>query len=190
MTAEVERVAAELPDAPAASLRQALQHINDDAWPIDDPQPLPTHDDVHNAYGYELTDDQPVTPQLRDSVTRTPSDARLEDLSGPVFRVINMWELHVHDPDRLLKAAERSGWPPLGEDQDGEPADELDELLDAAMALVGLDADVPGTDIVTEAGHGEHLEAARGDQVADWSEEPVTVSFGAGWRLRISDDAR
>lgn len=189
MTAEVERVAAELPDAPAASLRQALQHINDDAWPIDDPQPLPTYDDVHNAYGYELTDDQPVTPWQRDSVTRTPSDARLEDLAGPVFRVINMWELHVYDPNRLFKAAKLSGWAPLGEDQNGEPADEMDDLLDAAMALAGLDADVPGADIVTEAGHGEHLEAARGDQVSDWSEEPVTVSFGTGWRLRLSDDA-
>jgi hypothetical protein len=185
MNSEAERIAAELPGAPAASFRQALQYAYDGAWPIDDHDALPTYDQVHASYGYDLTDDQAVTAWSRDSATRTPSDARLTDLTGPVLRVVTMLELHVYDPKRLLAAARLTGWTPPSDEDD---ADEQDDILDAAMVLAGDESTIPGVDIVTEAGHGQHLVSGRGDEISDWSEQPIEVSFGTGWRARRSPD--
>lgn len=186
MNSEAERIATELPGAPAASFRQALQYACEGAWPIDDHDALPTYDQVHDSYGYVLTDDQAVTPWLRDSATRTPSDARLADLTGPVLRVITMLELHVFDSKRLLAAAKLTGWtPPSDEDDD---ADEQDDILDAAMVLAGDESTIPGVDIVTEAGQGQHLVPGRGDETSDWSDQPIEASFGTGWRARHFQD--
>lgn len=187
MNAETERVTAELPDAPAASFRHALQCAYDGTWPIENSESLPTYDQVHDSYGYDLIDDLPVTPWLRDSSGRTPSDARLEDLTGPVLRIITMLELHVYDGKRLLTTAKLTGWTPPSDEDSG--ADELDDVLDAAMVLAGSDTTIPGVDIITEQGHGEHLDSGTGDQVADWSDQPVEVTFGTGWRLRQPRDA-
>lgn len=180
LDAEATRVAESLPAAPAASFRQALGNAYAARWPIPDAAVV-SWGDVHDSYDYELTDDQPVSPGDRDGQAHTPSDARLADLQGPVFRLTNLLEIHVHDAPRMLAAAAADGWEPAEADQ---APDSRDNLLDAAMHLVDGQDLLPGAEIVTAIGSGERLDPDLGDEVADWSEAPIKASFGTGWRVR------
>ena len=70
-----------------------------------------------------------------------------------------------------------------GQPEDGhEDLDEADHILDAALWLTHIE-DPVGTDWVSETSYGECLDPAQGDEVADWTEEPITADFGTGWRL-------
>lgn len=181
---EVQRVAAALADAPAASFREAMSRADSQSWLIDDPGLVPARDEVVSYYevtrtAQEVADREHVTPWTRDRDLRTPSDARLADLRGTVVRILSLHEFHVHDSARLLDAARADGWEP----EDGlEDLDEADHILDAAMWLTHIE-DPVGTDWVSETSYGECLDPAHGDEVADWTEEPITADFGTGWRL-------
>lgn len=173
-----DRVRAALPDAPAASFREALQRSYNGTWPLTATTHV-TWEEVESGFGYEQSDDQPVTPGLRDSEQRTPSEARLKDLAGTVIRTITLHEVHVHDPDRLVAGAKAQGWMPIDEFEETDP----DNLIDAVMHLGDSDS-MPGADLVTQESEGCILTAKAGHEVADWSPEPITANFGTGWRLR------
>ncbi|MFL6076965.1 MAG: hypothetical protein ACJ73S_26525 [Mycobacteriales bacterium] len=169
--AEIDRLAALLPAAPAASLRQAAEHTLAGRWPASAPS--------RSTNATDNEDDDRPPPGIADELIRTPADARLAELTGPVVRVFHLLELHVHDRDRLVTAAAAHGWEP----EEGTDPLDLDNLLDAVMWLAEMDPDVPGTDMVTDAAHGELLRAEDGDEVCDWSPTTVTATFGSGWRL-------
>ncbi|GHE40337.1 hypothetical protein GCM10017673_48400 [Streptosporangium violaceochromogenes] len=90
----------------------------------------------------------------------------------------------MHDPARLLAAANAAGWEALDDDLDG---DDPQDIVGAVMHFADDDI-MPGADIVTQAMIGEHLRVEQGDEVADWSSEPVTADFGAGWRLTAAQN--
>ncbi|MBW4716370.1 hypothetical protein [Saccharothrix obliqua] len=169
LDAEARRVAEALPRVPGSSFRQALDRVYGAHWPISGAAAVP----------WDEVDRSPVP---RDSEAHTPAGARLAELSGPVFRLTNLLEIHVHDVPRLLAAAAADGWvPPEG----GQEPDSLDNLLDAAMHLADLHEVVPGAEVVTAMGVGEHLDPDAGDEVADWSDKPVEASFEGGALLRV-----
>jgi hypothetical protein len=172
--AEADRLAGLLPDAVAASLRQAVEWVYAGGWPV------PEH--AHRIV--VPPPDESLLTSVVDESRRTPSEARLADLSGPVVRVVRLVELHVHDPERLRTAAMAAGWPPAEEDEnDDDPRD----VLGAAMALTDELPAVPGADVVNEESIGEVLVASRGDELAEWSTDSVIANFGTGWRARRAD---
>ncbi|MEU8618590.1 hypothetical protein [Streptomyces sp. NPDC048623] len=111
---------------------------------------------------------------------RTPNDARLADLAGPVIRVEVLREFHVHDPQAVLKAARGAGWEPLP--SQSTESDDPQDIVGAVMWLGEADAEIEGADTVTEASQGMRLYTEEGHEVADWSKEAVVADFGAGWR--------
>ncbi|MET9294150.1 hypothetical protein [Streptomyces sp. NPDC003077] len=126
----------------------------------------------------EDTDTEAVARTLR-----TPDDARLADLAGPVVRVEVLREFHVHDAQAVLKAARSAGWPlPDDEPEDDDPQD----LVDAVMWLGETDREIKGADTVTDACQGMRLRPENGHEVADWSEDPVIADFGPGWRRKAA----
>jgi hypothetical protein len=178
--AEIERLAALLPAAPAASFRQAVDQALTGSWPTSPTAPTyPDHDG---------DDDDAVSPLVADSMTRTSSEMRLAGLSGPVVQIVRLQELHVHDVDRLLRAATADDWTP--DDEDDRDPDDPQDVLNAAMWLADHSSVIPGTDTVTEAAQGSLLLADRGDEVSDWSSRPVKITFGTGWRLRETLDEK
>ena len=102
--ADAEAIHAALPSAPAASFREACQRLRDREWPEADASPV-EWDQVR------VPDEDDLTSALRDEEARTPSSARLGQLTGKVFRIIQFAEYHVYDADRLLHAAAAAGWP-------------------------------------------------------------------------------
>lgn len=172
--ADTEEILAALPAAPAASFREACRRLRDQEWPEADAGPVRW--DQFQAIG---TAD--LASARRDEETRTPSDARLRQLTGKAFRVIQFLEYHVHDASRLLAAAAADGWSPLSdEDDQADP----DDLLDAVMHMADISHEVPGADIICQESTGEALIAAKGAELADWQRKPITAEFGGGWRLR------
>jgi hypothetical protein len=173
--AEAEKIHAALPAAPAASFRETCQRLRDRQWPDADASPV-EWDQVR------VDGEEALAPALQDEEARTPSDARLAELTGKVFRIIQFAEYHVCDAERLLHAATADGWsPPFAEDEEDDPDD---DLLDALMHMADLAPDIPGADAICQESTGQELTVNAGDELADWQREPVTAEFGGGWRLR------
>ena len=175
----VARLLAVMPDAPAASFRDALAKAAAGAWPVD-PELLPQWPEQSDEDVEEMAD-------AIGEMTHTPSDARLADLPGPVVRIFRLHEFHVHDVPKLLAAARADGWEPMPEEDLGE--EDPNDVTGAVMHLADADVDVPGADWVTEDSSGELLGAAYGDEVADWSRTPLVADFGTGWRLAQDEPA-
>jgi hypothetical protein len=173
--ADAEAIRAALPSAPAASFCEASQRLRDREWPEADTSPV-EWDQIW------VPDEDDLTSALRDEAARTPSDARLGQLTGKVFRIIQFAEYHVYDADRLLHAAGAVGCPRVAAEDDR--ADPDDDVLDALMHLAGAAPDVPGADAVWQESTGQQLTVGAGDELADWQQEPVTAEFGGGWRQR------
>jgi hypothetical protein len=174
--ADIEQIAASFPAAPAASFRETCRRIRDLDWPETDTGPVPW-----NQFQAGNEDNDHLTPATRDALTRTPSDARLAQLTGKAFRVIQFLEYHVHDAARLLAASAADGCPLLSDEDD--QADPDDDLLDALMHLADTSHQVPGADIITQESSGQILTGDPEAELADWQREPVTAEFGGGWRL-------
>jgi hypothetical protein len=97
-----------------------------------------------------------------------------------------MWlrEFHVHAPERLLSAARARGWEPDPDElleEEGDPRD----LLGAVLFLAEQAADIPGANTLTDDSESHYLRASQGDEVANWSSEPVTADFGLGLGLGL-----
>ncbi|HZM81713.1 MAG TPA: hypothetical protein VFC19_38830 [Candidatus Limnocylindrales bacterium] len=178
--AVVERIKSLLPQAPAASFRDAVDSAVAGKWEA--PQDIAVHrDEVWTLYGYEQSDHEPVTPALRDSLLRGSSNSRLADYAGTVIRHIQLTEFHTYDPSRLVAAATATGWKQR-EEPGFEPQDS-DNVLDSVMWFFDQGQAVPGTDIVTQTSEAQILAVESGDEVHDWSPEPVVADFGRGWLL-------
>jgi hypothetical protein len=182
LQAEAERICNTLPDAPAASLRQALGYALQGSWPADE-GPGIVQGVTADSSEDDVEDDEEPSPMAVVREARTPEDARLADLTGKVVRVTQLLEVHVHDPERLVAAARMSGWEPLDDDFDDDP----DDVVGAVMCL-GTQPEIPGVDVISQEDVGELLRASAGDELTDWSTTPVTAEFSSGWRLRA--DAR
>ncbi|MEU9979378.1 hypothetical protein [Streptomyces sp. NPDC051014] len=171
-----QKIAAALPDAPAASFRQALQRARAGVWPSAAPALFswPQDDPLLGPVGDE--------PEVPVSATRSPKDARLADLPGPVVRVVQLREFHVYDPAKLLAAAAAGGWEPMPDDELDE--DDPNDLVGAVMFAAESTGELPGMDWLTDAQEGHLLLPTRGEEVADWSTQPVRINFGTGWRLQ------
>lgn len=172
-----------LPDAPAASFRHALEHARSGTWPSSSPTLFswPADDPLNWAKATDTAETLPV------SATRTPVDARLADLPGPVVRVVQLREFHVYDQAKVLAAATADGWSALPDEELGK--NDPHDLVGAVMHGAQTTGELPGMDCLTDAQEGQLLLASHGDEVADWSAEPVRVSFGTGWRLRQAASA-
>jgi hypothetical protein len=172
VSADAEEIAADLPAAPAASFREACRRLRDQEWPEADAGPV-RWDQV------QAIDEEDRTSARQDEEMRTPPDARLSQLPGRAFRIIQFMEYHVHDTDRLITAAAAEGWSPLtDEDDQADP----DPLLDAVMHMADIGHVIPGADIICQESSGEALVVTKGAELADWQPEPVTAHFG-GWRM-------
>jgi hypothetical protein len=174
LNADAEEIASALPAPPAASFRETCQRLRDQEWPQTDACQV-SWDQIR------VEDDDNPAPARRDEEKRTPSEARLGQLAGKAFRVIQFLEYHVHDERRLLAAATADGWPPLSDEDDEAGPD--DDLLDAVMHLADVNHEVPGADIICQKSTGEALVSVKGAELADWQDEPVAATFGGGWRL-------
>ncbi|MFG3526584.1 hypothetical protein ACGF8B_07555 [Streptomyces sp. NPDC047917] len=111
---------------------------------------------------------------------RTPNDARLADLTGPVIRVEVLREFHVHDPQAVLKAARGAGWEPLPSQH--PESDDPQDIVGAVMWLGESDGEIEGADTVTDTSQCLRLRTEKGHEVADWSKEAVVANFGVGCR--------
>ncbi|WP_433335006.1 hypothetical protein [Spirillospora sp. CA-294931] len=181
VSAQAARVLALLPDAPAASLHQCLEHAFAGTWPDRDMKPSTSR----STWGTDEIDGEIVSPATADCNARSAGERRLADLPGTVVRVTTMIEVHVHEPKRLIAAARTTGWTPLQDEGEEDP----DDVLDAVMALV-YPPEVPGGDNVGNEMSGELLLQTQGDELADWSLNPITTSFSHGWRHQNADDAQ
>ncbi|MFD7907484.1 hypothetical protein ACFV4G_35270, partial [Kitasatospora sp. NPDC059747] len=180
----VDGLCGQLPDAPASSLRQAVAHVTAGTWPaaagtlIAWPE-RPVHEDSEQEDGGDNrgSDDNEA---VADSGHLMPGEARLRDLPGHVVRITSLREFHVRDRQALLDAAGKQGWEPM-------PADQLDDddpydVVGAVMWLADPPVDVDGADVLTERSHISLLRRNKGDEVAEWSAEPVVADFGPGPR--------
>ncbi|MER7968004.1 hypothetical protein ABTX35_03140 [Streptomyces sp. NPDC096080] len=167
---ELTALTAQMPDAPAGSLRQAVTQAASGTWHTGPATLL-------IATALDAGDDEPHS---------LPSDhladhPRLKDLPGKVVRITHLREFHVTDEDALLHAATRRGWQPL-------PASELgnDDPRDLAGAVITLTEhlDIAGTQTLEDQSSAELLNPDDGDELADWSALPVVTRFVHGWRLR------
>ncbi|GAA3053133.1 hypothetical protein GCM10020229_75940 [Kitasatospora albolonga] len=173
----LELLCAQLPDAPASSVRGAVAHLLAGTWPVTEGSLIPWPDSLTDA------EDEEEDPQDHGSA-RTPDDARLADLSGPVVRIAILREYHVHDEEALLRSAAASGWTPL-------PSGELDgqdpkDIVGAVMALADDGVDLAGADTISDQSTAGFLRSENGHELADWSTKPVSLHFGTGWRAATS----
>ncbi|MCX4688561.1 hypothetical protein OG401_30415 [Kitasatospora purpeofusca] len=179
--APVEELCAQLPDAPAASLRQAVTHALARTWPAGAGTLIDWPRQPEEAAREEEDEDGDLGPRE----SRTPHDARLRDLPGPVVQITTLREYHVHDRELLVKTATTQGWTPLpATELDG---DDPDDIVGAVMHLSRYDEVIDGADNVTDQSAGYQLRIEDGDEVADWSAEPVIAEFGTGWRLSAQE---
>ncbi|AZP14774.1 hypothetical protein EJC51_47075 [Streptomyces aquilus] len=165
-----------LPDAPAASFRQALDQARAGVWPAGSPGFTWPSDDP-----FDWVQESGTEEALPVSAIRTPRDARLADLPGPVIRVVQLREFHVYDQAKALTAAAASGWEPAPQEELTQ--EDPHDLTGAVMFAAETTGDLPGADCLNDTQEGQLLLSAQGDEVADWSAEPVRVDFGSGWRL-------
>ncbi|MGW1249523.1 hypothetical protein [Streptomyces sp. NPDC002535] len=167
---ELKVLTAEMPDAPAGSLRQAVVKAASGIWQTEPgtllvvPDPEPAEDEA-----------------VSDVASGPVGHPRLKDLPGKVVRITHLHEFHVTDEDALLRAAVDRGWEPLPASELGD--DDPRDLIGAVMTLTE-DLDVAGTQTLEEQSSAEILSAENGDELADWSAAPVVTRFTHGWRLR------
>ncbi|MQM26138.1 hypothetical protein [Glycomyces albidus] len=165
-----QRVFTLLPDAPAASLRRALEWVYDLSWPASEDADVPPQ-------AQRVFDEMAAATAGLD---RDPKRrARLAELEGPVVRSIQITEVHVHDTPRALAAARARGFEPA---PDGERAgNDRHDLLGAISWLLEEDPEPPGTAQYASLGSLERLDPAEGDELVGWSEAPVIEEFIGGW---------
>ncbi|MQS14786.1 hypothetical protein F7Q99_21605 [Streptomyces kaniharaensis] len=191
----VDDLCGQLPDAPAASLRQAVERALAGIWTasagtlINWPEGRADagSDDGDDLKGDNLDGDgeSDQDGEESDRATRTPHDARLRDLAGPVVRVAMLREFHVHDRKALLDAAAEQGWTALPAEDltDDDPHD----LVGAVMWLADPAIEIEGADSLLDRTQGFCLRRDKGHEVAQWSAEPIVEDFGAGWRQPETD---
>jgi hypothetical protein len=169
-------IAAELPDAPAASFRKVVEHLQAGVWPTLETTPV--------SWEEVLAEDTSENEEENDE--HTMPEARLSDLTAPVVRVVQLREFYVHDRERLLRAARARGFEPVPETE--RPEDDPEDLTGAVMHLADpLDA-VPGAGTIAEQSSAKWLRADDGDEVIDWSSQPIEETFHSGFRLRRRPD--
>lgn len=167
---ELKTLTAEMPDAPASSLRQAVVQAASGTWQTE-PGTL-----------FVVPDPEPSEDEAVSDVASGPvGHPRLKDLPGKVVRIAHLHEFHVTDEDALLRAAVDRGWEPLPASELGD--DDPRDLIGAVMTLTE-DPDVAGTQTLEEQSSAEILHAEDGDELTDWSTAPVVTRFTHGWRLR------
>ncbi|MCS0605614.1 hypothetical protein NX794_31090 [Streptomyces sp. LP11] len=169
---ELAALTAQMPDAPAGSLRQAV------AASRERDLARRTRRSVRGVG----PDPEPCDDELASAASAAVAGhPRLKDLPGKVVRITHLREFHITDEDALLHAAARRGWEPL-------PASELgeDDPRDLAGAVITLteDSDVTGSQTLEDQSFAELLRAEDGDELADWSAAPLVTRFVHGWRLR------
>ncbi|MFI5734967.1 hypothetical protein ACIA49_32945 [Kribbella sp. NPDC051587] len=184
---EAERVAAALPDAPAASFRKEIEAAIAHDW--DAPTTI-NWAEVHSRYAFEQSDDKGASPSQRDAEFRTPADARLADLSGVVVRIARLEEFHIYDPQRLIAEAAAQNWVPWDEEEDGRqiPVDDPDNLADAAMWILDSGDGLSGADLISQTARGEVL-VADSDEVRHWADDPIELSFMSGLKLSTPSES-
>ncbi|MET7759936.1 hypothetical protein ABZT27_35405 [Streptomyces sp. NPDC005389] len=107
---ELKALTAEMPDAPAGSLRQAVVQAASGIWQAE-PGTLFVVPDP------ELSEDEAVS----DVASGPVGHPRLKDLPGKVVRIAHLHEFHVTDEDALLRAAVDRGWEPLPASERSSP---------------------------------------------------------------------
>ncbi|MFD4242666.1 hypothetical protein ACFWP3_13855 [Streptomyces sp. NPDC058525] len=177
----LEALCAQLPDAPASSLRSATRHALAGVWPMTPGSYFKWEQIADDA---DAAEEEGGVPEAVASASRTPHDAQLADLAGPVIRVELLREFHVHDQQAALKAARSAGWEPLPSDD--PEGDDPQDLVGAVMWLAESDSEIEGADTITDTCQGLKLRTEKGHEVADWSKEPVVADFGSGWRHRAA----
>lgn len=169
---ELKALTAEMPDAPASSLRQAVGQAASGNWSADPSTlfvvPEPEQDSSEND-------------SANGGVRGPAGHPKLQDLPGKVVRISHLYEFHVTDEDALLRAAVARGWEPLPASELGD--DDPRDLIGAVMTLTE-DPDVAGTETLEEQSSAELLSPEDGDELADWSRRPIITRFTHGWRLR------
>jgi hypothetical protein len=60
------------------------------------------------------------------------------------------------------------------------PDDDPDDVVGAVMSATDEVPSLPGVRVVTEASQAQLLQLDRGDELLDWSPDPVIVDFGTG----------
>ncbi|WP_405458724.1 hypothetical protein OG786_16575 [Streptomyces sp. NBC_00101] len=190
----LEELCGRLPDAAGASLRTAVGHALAGVWPLSassspdwDESEVPTGDGSGTTT-WDLSgapDEGADGGAGRPRAPRAPVDARLADLSGPVFQIAMLREFHVHDPQALLKAAADEGWEPLPADL--LPVHDRQDLIGAVLWLAERGGEIAGADTLADRSQAYRLSAEEDDEVASWTTEAVVVDFGSGWLRDAAD---
>jgi len=170
----IEILSAELPDAPASSLRRAVTHAATGTWPrVEGTLYIPSADD-----DLEVDDEDPSDH----AAPVTPHDARLRDLPGKVVRIATLREFHITDEDALICEAMAEGWEPIpaSERDDDDPRD----LVGAVMTLSDQAGRITGADTRQDQSEAGLLRPEEGDELTDWSKHPIRARFTYGYRLR------
>lgn len=172
--AKTDAVLRGLPDAPAASFRDWIARASQGAGLDTESTPVSWADAARHDPDAERDDNG-------------PDGKRLSELSGHVIRVMQMTEVWVHNPARVVASARAEGWEPMPDIE----ADTLD-VLGAVMHHCEPADDIPGAVIIDEQSEGSELSTDAGDEIADWSAEPVSATFSTGFRLRekVTTDSR
>lgn len=175
-TARATAIAAELPDAPAASLRKVVEHLQAGVWPMPE---------TTSVSWEEVFTGDPADSEVENDEHTMPQD-RLSDLNAPVIRVVQLREFYVHDKGRLHRAARARGFEP-------EPATERlehdpEDLVGAVMHLADPLDSVPGAGIIAEQSSAKWLRVDDGDEAIEWSSQPIKETFLSGYRLRRGPD--
>lgn len=174
--AVIERILEQLPDAPASSFAHPVEWAEASAWPLD-PERLFKWEALRSEFDSDDESSRTSLPEFQDQRELAPASAHLADFNGDVVRILSLLEVHVHDRKRLLAAAGAEGYP--ADPAEGEDA----HVLDAIMLLADAGRTPPGTSSLENASDGSFLSAKLGDEIAEWSEVPVTADFGIGWRV-------
>ncbi|MFB7947842.1 hypothetical protein ACFC6L_23340 [Kitasatospora phosalacinea] len=176
----MDELCGQLPDAPAASLRQAVTRALSRAWPVG-PGSLATWPEKQENQAAVASDE----PDRDDQAVPTAfgSAPRLRDLPGQVVRVAVLREYHIRNRNAVLEAARAQGWTP-------GPAEELytndpHDVVGAVMWLTDEDIEIAGTDSLTGRGQGGFLRRDKGGEVARWSRSTV-IDFGTGSSLLMA----
>ncbi|MFI9276164.1 hypothetical protein ACIGXM_36615 [Kitasatospora sp. NPDC052896] len=183
----VDELCGRLPDAPAASLRQAVTHALAGTWAANTgtlitwPESPADEELDHDDADFGDTGNG-TTPE---PAVRVPDGARLRDLAGPVVRIATLREFHVHDRQALLDSASQQGWTPA-------PAEELAEndphdVVGAVMWLADPPIEFDGAEGLIDRSQASILRRDKDHEVAQWSVEPIVVDFGRGWRRLEAD---
>ncbi|MFY7069400.1 hypothetical protein ACOQFV_26380 [Nocardiopsis changdeensis] len=175
-TARANALAADLPDAPAASFRKVVEHLQAGVWPTSETTSVSWEEVfVGDPADDEAENDEHTMPQ-----------ARLSDLTAPVVRVVQLREFYMHDKERLYRAARARGFEPAPETErlDHDPED----LVGAVMHLADPLDPVPRAGTIAEESSAKWLRVDHGDEVIDWSSQTIKETFHSGSRLRRGPD--